>query len=91
MALISKNRPNELARPIAKMPHDDPDAVGFGTTLTKVFADLLDAHRTQSPISPRASGPASGSSSSGKSWVRKSAHRQAANRAASGRSVVPQA
>ena len=60
MALISKNRSKELARPITKMPHDNPDAVGFGTTLTKVFAELLDAHHTQSPISPRASGPASG-------------------------------
>ena len=41
MTLISNNRPKKLARPITKTPLDDPDAVGFGTTLAKVLRSYL--------------------------------------------------
>jgi hypothetical protein len=91
MALISKHRPRKLTRPITKTPHDDPYAVGFGTTLAKVFASCLTPTVRSRRCHRGVRGPASGTSSSGKSWVRESAHRQAANRAASGRSAEPQA
>jgi hypothetical protein len=88
MALISNNRPKKLARPMTKTPLNDPDAVGFGTTLAKVLRSYLTPTARRRP----------GRGGRRKRYVvkreilvRESAHRQAANRAASGRSAVPQA
>ena len=43
MVLTSKRR----ARPTTMVPTDDPDPVGFGTTLAEMIAELQDAYRAR--------------------------------------------
>ena len=43
MVLTSKRH----ARPTTKAPNDDPDPVGFGTTLAQMIAELQDAYRAR--------------------------------------------
>jgi hypothetical protein len=43
MALISKKR----ARPTSRTPREEPDPVGFGTTLAEMIAELKDAYRAR--------------------------------------------